>query len=180
MQVPSLPSVRIILSTEREAPSIHPQVPESHHQKPWTATEETLGSGARGELNRGMRAINPPTHNNQNATSSQTICTAEARRCNSAQRCDECSLSDCSLINPAKSMPPRPRQDSGGQVRTVELGVVLLASQPVSFPHHFNSFSYPLVPLSFFLLEQSILNLLTQGLNLHSSIHHAQTLGSSH
>lgn len=143
MQVPSLPSVRIILSTEREAPSIHPQVPESHHQKPWTATEETLGSGARGGLNRGMRAINPPTHNNQNATSSQTICTAEARRCNSAQRCDECSLPDCSLINPARSMPPRPRQDSGGQVRTVELGVVLLASQPVSFPHHFNSSHIP-------------------------------------
>lgn len=53
MQVPSLPSVRIILSTEREAPSIHPQAPESHHQKPWTATEETLGSGGLGGIESG-------------------------------------------------------------------------------------------------------------------------------
>jgi hypothetical protein len=38
-----LPSISIVPCTEREARSVHLQVPELHHQKWWAALKDTLG-----------------------------------------------------------------------------------------------------------------------------------------
>lgn len=89
-----------------------------------------VGVGRPGGIESGDEGHNPPTHNNQNATSSQTICTAEARRCNSAQRRDECSLSDCSLINPAKACRLARVKTQGGRCALWSLASSSLPASP--------------------------------------------------